>query len=230
MIVAALLLALYSIYKTLNSEAKPKASYDYETEFRRLDKKYEKIIKGQKDLRTQLDTTPPSTITYYKTINPQNTVIEKIPDSLLLYVRDLENKNDSLRIAISDKYLKNFPTADKLIDFKLTRDTLNINTLTISGETRSQTYPMFFDTFDYYWDDNTLHHKKTDKKPESKYDDKWKQVYLTVGLQYILYEYMAGLDYSVTFNRIKLQASINTTIQTNPNFYGDIKLGYRLFK
>lgn len=204
--------------------------YQYETDTTWMKEHYRKFTDRVKDLEAKLEKTPPKEIRYYPTPNPDNVTIEKIPDSLLVFIRDLKNENDSLRVVISDKYIKNFPMADKLIDFRLTQDSLDITSLSIAGETRQQNYPLYLGLFEYYWEDNTLHHKKRDNPLTPSKGTPWNQLYIEGGYGFFNEAAEIGLDYSKAFGKFRIRLNTNITLEKNPQLFGTAKLGYRLFE
>lgn len=200
-------------------------TYTTDTTFNK--KAYQSLVNRINDLNKKWEATPPKQIIYYTTPDPKTVVIEKVPDSVLIYIGELEE-----RIAISDKYLKNWPMADKLIDFKLDKNNFDITTLNIMGETKTQEFPLYLNEYDYYWDENTFNHIRRDKPfiVESK-GNRWNQLYIEGGYDFIHGSPILGLDYSLPIGRFKVSAQTFILMAWDSNqLYGTAKLGYRLFK
>lgn len=204
--------------------------YNYVTDTTYSSRQYKELFKQIAGLEEKLSKTPPKEIIYYPTPDPSNVIIEKIPDSLLVYIVDLKNENDSLRIVISDKYIKNYPRADKLIDFKLTQEAFDITSLDIKGDIKTGNYPLYLDTYDYYWKENSLHHIKRDKPNKIKIPNQWDQLYVNAGYDFIVQSPTLKIDYSKTFGRFRVGTTGQIYIEENPNLRADIVLGYRLLK
>lgn len=188
---------------------------DYKTEVQKL-----------KEAIDKLSNTPPKVIYHYEKPYDSITVIEKIPDSLLLYIGELQE-----RIAISDQYIKNFPKNSKLVDFKLHMEDLNIGLLDIEGNLTKSQYSLFLTHYEYYWEDNQLKHRLRDKPYKFKANDRWKQLFINAGYDYTSREFKTGIDYNLYFlDRFRVRTNFDVTIESNPEFYGTIDLGFRLLK
>jgi len=100
-------LALILILKGCgNKDNKVGDIYNYTTDTIYTNKKYQTLFDKIKGLEEKVTKTPPKQIIIYDTPDPKEVIVEKIPDSILVYIKRLE---DSIRIAISDKYIKNYP-------------------------------------------------------------------------------------------------------------------------
>lgn len=203
--------------------------YNYTTDTVYSKKQYEDMVKRIKGLEKILRETPPKKVVYYPVDNPGSTIIEKIPDSLLVYITDLTRENDSLRVAISDKYIKNYPTASKLINFKLTLDNMDITTLDINGQLAEANYPLYLNQYEYYWVDNTLKHNEVPQK-KVKTPNQWNQLYFNGGYDFLNNKPLIGVDYYKTFYKFRLGAEANITVEPDPQLRTQLKLGYRLFR
>lgn len=200
-----------------------KTAYKYITDTIEVDKGFEEKYNEMLYLYKKAKQTPPLTVTYYKTLDPENIYIEKIPDSILLKIDSLEQ-----RILISNKYLKNFPKADKLISFDLQKDSLKITTLNISGQTIKKDYPLYFNLFKYSWYDNELHNIKTKDLTKTK-KNILNQLYLNGGYDFINQKPTIGGEYFILLSRFKIEAISEFTIEPTPKLSAGAKLGYRLF-
>lgn len=165
--------------------------------------------------------TPPKTITYYQTSNPKNITIEKIPDSILVYIDSLKNK-----IAISDAYIKNFPKNDKLVTMGLLKDNLNITTLDIDGKTKTQEYPLYLDKFGYQWYDNELHHYEI--KPKKEFKNVFNQFYINGGYDFLLKSPTIGAEYFILLNKFKIGANAQVILNKETKANAGVTLGYRI--
>lgn len=203
-------------------ENKPMYTYKTDTIYVKdtYQKRYEALLNKMDKLGSQV--TPPKTITYYQTLNPAGIVIEKIPDSMLVLIDSLNQ-----RIAISDKYIKNFPKNDKLINMGLLQDSFNITTIDIEGKTKTQEYPLYLDKFGYQWYDNELHHYSI--KPKKEFKNVFNQFYINGGYDFLYKTPTIGAEYFILLNRFKVGANANITLQreTKSNLW--VSLGYRIF-
>lgn len=200
----------------------------YTTDTTHFNRAYRTLLEEVKGLEERLEETPPTEVRYYTTPNPEMVTIEKIPDSILVYIGELEER---LEIAISDKYIKNYPNADKLVDFQLTRDLFDITTLTIAGETKESRTPLYLDQYNYYWDNNTLYHERREKPYTPPNQNVWNQLYIEPGYDLLHQAPRLGLEYDVKMGRFKISTETYTLFHTNgTQLYGNAKLGYRLLK
>lgn len=203
--------------------------YNYVTDTIVIGKEYtEELEKQVAELKKEnqvLREAPPKTIKEYITPDPEYIDVEKIPDSIILYIRDLET-----RIAISDKYLKNFPQAPKLISFNLDLNQLSLSLLTIEGNTFENTYPLYLETYDYMWYDNKLHYYETSRNNNLS-TQKRRISDLIVYLDYRFLDKTPKLEleYSVNLNRFRLRTSTNYNFTEINPFEIQAGLGYRLF-
>ena len=181
--------------------------------------KYDEIVKLY---NKKSKVTPPKTVTIYKDSKPNDIVIYKIPDSLSLQIATLKR-----RINIADNYIKNFPKNDKLIDFKLIKDSLNITTLNIDGITSKKEYPLYLDLYGYSWYDNELHNFKVKNNVINK--NRFNQMYLYTGYDLLKQSPALGLEYYLIINKFKVGANSMLLINKDSNFVLSINIGYRLF-
>jgi hypothetical protein len=202
-----------------DNNVEPKVEYKYKTEYVKVEVPFE-VIKG---IKTK---TPPKMVIKWKKL-PVPYKVEVIPDSLKLLIKNLE---DSLNSVLIDKsFLTHFPKASKLISFNLKYDTLNITTLNINGETKSNIYPMDFDNYKYQWYDNKLHHEDYDKVSDKNFD-RWKQLYLQGGYDFIQQAPLIDLNYNISIKRVKVSAGTTMHLTTDPFITGTAKIWFRLFK
>jgi len=217
----ALLVVLLSLEKWSNrkNDIIKEVTHEYITDTTWINKYYE--LKKKYDKKT-----PPLTITkWLKPKAPKDVIIEKIPDSIIILIESLNKK-----ITISDEYIKNFPKADKLIDFSLSRDSLDINTLNIEGDINKLKYPLFLDNYSYQWYNNKLHNSKYKKHNKRKSLD-FSQLYINTTYDYFNKYNTLGIDYHLILGRFRLKLDYNMILQTEPNqFRFDMGVGYKLLK
>lgn len=168
--------------------------------------------------------TPPLIVTkWLKPEKGKNNIIEKIPDSIIIYITDLEK-----RLSISDGYLKNYPDANKLISFDLKLDSLSITTLDIKSNIFTNKYPLYLKEFNYKWVDNSLSHKKYKYKNGKK--TSFKELYFNIGNDLINDQQFVSLEHNLKLGRIKFNTEfIGNLKKTNQSEF-KVKIGYRLFK
>ena len=224
-VITMLLIAL--IFKQCNREnqtvIQTKNLYKYKTDTVYVNSeykdKYEKLIK---DYSKKSKPTPPKSYTIWKTEDPKYITIKKVPDSILLKIDSLNKK-----IAISDSYIKNFPKNDKLINFGLKLDSLNITTININGNTITKNYPLYLDKFSYQWYDNELHHY--DIKNKKKLKNTFNQLYINGGYDFLFKKPTIGAEYFIIINKLKLGVNSNIILQPETKVNLGVNLGYRLF-
>ena len=181
--------------------------------------KYENLVKYYS---RKGKVTPPKTVTIWKQGNTEYITLEKVPDSILVHIDSLNHK-----LAISDQYIKNFPKNDKLVNFGLKLDSLNITTISIDGVTKTKDYPLYLDKFGYQWYDNELHHYNV--KQKSKLKNKLNQFYINGGYDFYYQRPTIGAEYFIIMDKFKLGANSNLIIQPETKINLGLNLGYRLF-
>lgn len=224
-VIAMLLIAL--IFKQCNREnetvIQTKNLYKYKTDTVYVNSeykgKYENLVKHY---LKKSKSTPPKSYIIWKTEDPKYITIKKVPDSILLKIDSLNKK-----IAISDSYIKNFPKNDKLINFGLKLDSLNITTINISGNTITKNYPLYLDKFSYQWYDNELHHY--DIKNKKKLKNIFNQLYINGGYDFLFKKPTIGAEYFIIINKLKLGVNSNIILQPETKVNLGVNLGYRLF-
>lgn len=227
-IIAISVLAIMLIAKTCKGDLQKQSqsdvinNYNYKTDTLKLNETLQEI-RDFKIMYKKYSSTPPKLVTYYNSTNPSNVSIQKIPDSLLVILDSL-NK----RLYISDKYIKNYPEASKLINFNLSKNNLDITTLNTDGTLFKKDYPLSFTEYKYAWYNNELHHiENKDKEPKIK--NRLNQFYMNGGYEPLMGKPLIGAEYFLILNRFKLEGNTNFTIDTEPQLRAELKLGYRLF-
>lgn len=196
--------------------------YEYKTDTIYKDsdykEKYEKLIK---EVKVKYIKTPPEKIIIYRD-NLVYNEIELTPDSIMV-------KLDSLgkALAISKQYIAKYIQADKLIDFKLDLDHLNITTLAINGEVSNKEYPLYLYDFEYVWINNELNRNPKKRNKPGKYT--FNQLYFKSGYEFIKEKPYIGLEYDIILGRIKLGLDTNLIFDNTDNIEARAKIGYRLF-
>lgn len=226
-----ILLIGYTLFFNNKSDGngdKPNIIYNYTTDTIFIKKTFSQLKKDIDSLNLEirdLKKTPPKQIITYKPENPQNVVIEKIPDSVLVLLDSLKT-----RVAISDNFFKLYPNSSKLLYMELQKENLSLTTLNIEGKIKQKEYPLDLDYYKYIYDENQLNHYRKSNIEKERPKTRFDQLYINGGYDYILSEPMFGVDYQIIFRRLKLQTQINSTLNENPKLRADILLGYRLFK
>jgi len=230
-----LALILYIIIKDFimaprKAKVDPKTAYNYKQEIVYIDKPYPVFMKSEKEKAEDR-------------INPL--LLEKfkqLEDRLILQgiTRGDDGKttvnfaDDTTTVSYiyDEKFFKEYPNNSKLIDFRLTLDSLKIALLNTQGETERKTYPLYFSDFEYYWVDNELHKTEIKRKKESKLWNKtnWNELYINPGYSFLVNRPQLGLEYNLKVWRIKLDLSGDMLIQEKPQLFVTAKLGYRLFQ
>ena len=211
-----------------NKDNKVGDIYNYTTDTTYTNKKYQTLFDKINGLEEKVTKTPPKQINIYDTPDSKEVIVEKIPDSILVYIKGLK---DSLRIALSDKYIKNYPLSNKLIDFKLTHDEFNITTLTTSGIIKEEKTPLLLNKFNYYWNENNLYREERDRQYSERDPNTWNQLYINGGYDLFHRAPKVGLDYSLKLGRFRFMVEGNTTFQpSNIRLEGLAKIGYRLLQ
>lgn len=226
-VITIIILVIVLMFKSCNDKTeavtKTRNLYKYKTDTVYVNSeykdKYQNLVKYYSRKGKQ---TPPKTITVWKTLNPENILIEKVPDSILVIIDSLNQM-----LAISDAYIKNFPKNDKLVNFGLKLDSLNITTINIEGETKTKDYPLYLDRFGYQWYDNELHHY--DVKQKGKLKNKFNQFYINGGYDFLYQKPTIGLEYFMILGKFKLGANSNLILQPETKINLGLNLGYRLF-
>lgn len=233
--ILVLLLVLVITQCSDNRGKKDVRNYDYKTDTIYSSNKFKDLETMIEELGKKVKETPPREVVYYKTDNPKNVVIEKIPDSLILYIGDLKdslNKIKSERVSISDKYIKNYPEAGKLINFTLNIDSLNLALLNIDGNIEELKYPLYLDKYNYYWSDDKLVYVDRKNKPDLLKDNtRWKNLYINVGYEFIYLKPTFDITYDIKLGRFKLGLESGLVYyDKDPLFFTKAKLGFRLLK
>ena len=166
--------------------------------------------------------TPPKIVTLYKTVTEHDTLyLER--DT----IRSV-NKNSGTITSISNKYIQNYPKAEKLLYFNLIKDSLKLTTLNIEGLIVSKDYPLYLDRYGYKYYDNELHHYKVNNITE-KLKNKFNQLYITAGYELIDNQPTLGLEYSISINKLKAGINPNIIFGSNSDVNLNVNVGYRLF-
>lgn len=186
--------------------------------------KLEKEITELKKKNKVLREAPPKTVKEYLASDPIEVEVEKVPDSIILLIKDLET-----RLAVSDKYLKNFPEAYKLINFNLNQDELSLGLLNIEGNIFENSYPLYLSLYDYAWFDNKLHYYETSRRTPTPSTSRLSDLILYVDYQFLSQEPKLELEYSLNLRAFRLRFSTNYTLREIQPFEIQAGLGYRLF-
>lgn len=148
-------------------------------------------------------------------------------------IKDTEPGSEEIKY--DTRFLTLYPKASKLLEFDLDKETLKINTLTTTGELRTEEFRLFLDNANYQWYDNLLHRSDFTEKKEKLKDRlskniSYKGLYFNTGYDLYSKQPLVGLEYNLEVYRFKLGAEINTTFQQENPLSSNVKLGYRIFK
>jgi hypothetical protein len=96
---------------------------------------------------------PPATVNYYSTTDDsKNARILQLLDSALKVIDTLTKRD----FTIKKEYITQYPTSNKLIRGKFTKDSLQLDLLGIDGKLKTEYYPADYSHFDYYYQNNSL--------------------------------------------------------------------------
>lgn len=143
-LLAILVQGISSIVDSRKSKIDPQIRYHYSTDTLR--------VPSISPISHQEDgiLTPPKTLyKYIETKVVDSTAIKQVRDSLTLIINGLQSQ-----IWINTEYLKRYPRCHKLIGFTLDTDSLNLDLLSIKGDVFTESYPLDFTHFDYYYSNN----------------------------------------------------------------------------
>lgn len=186
-------------------------SKTYEKEFSEKNKP-----KGEK-------TTPPILTKNYEA--EKNNSIKVTLDSSKLILVDTINQE---KYVISKEYISLFPHNDKLINFILSKDSLDIVTLNREGKITDKTYPLYFEHYNYRFYDNELHHYPVKRTTKTNLKNKFNQLYLNGGYSFISQSPNISLDYLINIGRFRIMAGSELEVKTGEVIV-NTKLGYRIF-
>lgn len=206
----------------VKDKQKPKLLYQYYPMVVEVEKPYSEEYKEfLKNKPKREKTTPPLLTKNYE--SEKNNPIKVTSDSSKLILIDTISKE---RYEVSKEFVSLFPNNDKLLNFVLSRDTLNIVTLNTKGGISGKTYPIYLDKFSYRYFDNELHHYPTKTKGFSK--DKINQLYFNTEYDFNQKTTNIGLDYSMFLGRFRIMAGSDLELNTG-TVRVKTKLGYRIF-
>jgi hypothetical protein len=140
---------------------------------------------------------------------------------------------DTIRIPIADtsKYNKN----PRLVRLGLVQDSLSLTLFNNKNELYTENYPIYLGSYGYVWKDNQLNmynidkdKKTTSKDPNSKIS--WNNLYFNAGYSVYANKPTTGLEYNLTYKRLKLDLNSEVLIIEQPKLNLNAKLGYRLLK
>ena len=204
---------------------KSKLLYDYYPKEKDIAKPYSEIYKKEiKDTKPKDEkTTPPILTKNYETEEKQPIKIS-IDSSKLVLIDTLSQE----KYVISKEYLSLFPNNDKLISFILSKDTLGIVTLNTEGRFIDKTYPLYLEQFRYRFYDNELHHYPSKTKTKIDYKNKFNQLYINTGYNFINQSPNISLDYLINLGKFRIMAGSEVQLKTGEVIV-NTKLGYRIF-
>ena len=139
LIITILVLIILLMLKDCKGKPDTETEYVYKTDSLYKDKYFK--LKEEFDKKT-----PPKTVTIWKQSPPKIIIdsIKYVPGEILVYIEGLK---ETLRI--KEDYIKLYPHNDKLLEFNLTRDKLDITTLNTDAQIITKEYPLFLNKYKY---------------------------------------------------------------------------------
>lgn len=215
--IAGVIVALISIQGCERGKV-PIVDYDYKTDTVLIPIPYEvhdtlELTAPPKLIRIYIDTTPSHSV-----VDCNNEVIT-IHDTISGY-----------RDTLAHDFLTKFPRSQKLIELKLTKDSMDITLMDIQARVKTLTYPMDFDNYKYQFLSDSLNYEKI-KKPKitkSMFDNRG----LYAGVKYNLLEKtpLVNLEYMIQMNRLMGSIQTTSTLETSPKLSLNIGVNYRISK
>lgn len=216
-----------AINRPVKDKIDPKTVYNYKPEIIYVDKPYP--VYPKTDAQKASDKINPLLLEKFKQLEAKfDGITFNEHETAISFTRD----TTKYQYIYNNKFLEQYPEKSKLIDFRLSLDSLKIALLNTEGETERKTYPLYFSDFEYYWADNELHKSQIKHKKENKFWAKtnWNQLYLNGGYSALVKKPLAGLEYNLSVWRFKLDLNTEMIIQEKPDLFVSAKLGYRLFQ
>lgn len=167
---------------------------------------------------------PPAFVFDYSKIPPSVDYTRIVMnDSLLQVIDSLKRKLTTINI----NYLKIEPTKPKLLYGEFEFDSLRLDLLGIDGHINSQRYSTNYLKFNYQWKDGEL--RATALKRELLKPKLITQgSYAFGGYDLTNKAFILGADYSLYMKRLRFSADSWVTLENQPNFFFQGKVGYKL--
>lgn len=202
----------------------PKILYRYIPQEVNINKPYSEVYdKEFKATKPKGEKTTPPKLT--KNFKPEDNTIKIRKDSSKFILVDTVT---NVEYKVDKEFISLFPYNDKLINFNLSKDTLSIVTLNSGGNITDKTYPLYFDNYNYRFYDNELHHYPNNSKQRTNLKNKYNQLYINSGYNFINQTPNVSLDYLINLGRFRIMAGSDLELRTG-NLNVNTKLGYRIF-
>lgn len=167
--------------------------------------------------------TPPKVIVKYE-------YDESLLDSMSLIIQEQEIIIQGLeeKVKVNHNFLKKYPKNPKLVDLKLTKDSLSLALLQIDGYIYKTDYPIYLDEFQYRWVYPDLTHKPFSfKKPKVK--KFFSSTYVNLGYYSHTQDYHVSLSSQVFYKKFGIEADIGVVLLNNTKGFIGIKGKYKIF-
>lgn len=161
----------------------------------------------------------PKTVTIYKTL-PSKGEIRCNVDSLLVIIDSLQH------FYVNNSFLTTFTSSPKLLSAKFTKNKFNISLLALGGKVINLDYPVNMDQYIYEFKNNQLSADILKRPPFFKRFSY--NVYGYAGYEVFSTKPLLSLEGNLDYERIRLNASLSSTIWLKPEAFGFIRLGYKL--
>lgn len=189
-----------------------------------------KEIYREPEINNRYINPPPQKVIYYREYDQDalNRIISGIRDSLISVVDT--SSNDT--VYYSPKFLTNYTEAVKMIDFKLSLDSLSFTSLTADGILSTKSQPLYLKKYNYTFHKGELFLRKKPLKQRIKQDIA-NQLVISGGIQPIDQSPSVALDYSLSWKRFVVRA--HTSVGLTPNeraisYYAYTGIGYKILK
>lgn len=195
---------------------KYKTSYKYKDEYFRL-----------KDSLKNLKPIPPKVVEKY--ISPKPIIVDsvKIINGYLKLHPQKEKE-----ILVNSDFIINYPKSPKLLEMKLSQDSLSMALYKTDNTIERENYPLYLGSYKYTWVDGILNIEDIPQKEvkKTKTKVKWNSLYLNGGYDVYNQVPTSGFEYNLILGRVKLDLNSEVLIMQQPELNLNAKIGYRLLK
>jgi hypothetical protein len=215
--IAGVIVALISI-QGCEREIEPKVEYVYKTDTLAIYKPFMvhdtlRLIAPPRFVRIYIDTTP------------SNSVVECDKEIITLH-DTISGYKDTL----AHDFLTKFTRSQKLIELKLSRDSMDITLMDMQARVKTLTYPMDFNHYKYQFLSDSLRYEELPKPKLSKTLLSNSGIYAGVGYEFLSKTPLVNLDYQIQMNRLQGMIQIASTLQTTPNLTLTAGVNYKISK
>lgn len=166
----------------------------------------------------------------YQSYNDSMRLVGTI-DSLICLI-SLSKPSDT--VWVSPKFLTSFPTSPKLVNMDLNMDSVSITTLSPQTLLTQKQYPLNLYEYKYRFDGYTMSVTKVPKIGYKGNSMKWSGTIMgTIGPTFSSkpeFYNSVGILGEVSYSRIRISIEPKVTINKNPVFYIDTKVGIKLWE